>query len=70
MDKDILLSMEDVSVSFYTHRGIVKAVRNLDLKIASADAAYKDGILVVTMTIGGLMYEASVGGQKFKVNPY
>ncbi len=36
----------------------------------SADAAYKDGLLVVTMTIGGLMYEASVGGQKFKVTPY
>ena len=37
---------------------------------ASADAAYKDGLLVVTMTIGGLMYEASLGGQKFKVTPY
>ena len=37
---------------------------------ASADAAYKDGLLVVTMTIGGLMYEASVGGQKFKVTPF
>ena len=37
---------------------------------ASADAAYKDGLLVVTMAIGGLMYEASVGGQKFKVTPY
>ena len=37
---------------------------------ASADAAYKDGLLVVTMTIGGLMYEASVGGQKFKVTSY
>ena len=37
---------------------------------ASADAAYEDGLLVVTMAIGGLMYEASVGGQKFKVNPY
>ena len=36
----------------------------------SADAAYKDGILVVTMAIGGLMYEASVGGQKFKVTRY
>ena len=33
LDKDILLSMEDVSVSFYTHRGVVKAVRHLDLKI-------------------------------------
>lgn len=37
---------------------------------ASADAAYKDGILVVTMSIGGLMYEASLGGQKFKVTPF
>jgi lipid-binding SYLF domain-containing protein len=33
----------------------------------SADAKYRDGILVFTMAIGGLMYEASVGGQKFKV---
>lgn len=37
---------------------------------ASADAAYKDGLLVVTMAIGGLMYEASLGGQKFKVTQY
>jgi lipid-binding SYLF domain-containing protein len=37
---------------------------------ASADAPYEEGLLVVTMTIGGLMYEASVGGQKFKVTPY
>jgi len=37
---------------------------------ASADAAYKNDLLVVTMAIGGLMYEASVGGQKFKVTPY
>jgi hypothetical protein len=26
--------------------------------------------LVFTMAIGGLMYEASVGGQKFKVEMY
>jgi len=32
---------------------------------ASADADYKDGIAVFTATKGGLMYEASVGGQKF-----
>ena len=37
---------------------------------ASADAKYKDGLLVVTMSIGGLMYEASLGGQKFKVTSY
>ncbi|MCK5154200.1 MAG: ABC transporter ATP-binding protein [Spirochaetales bacterium] len=37
MDKEILLSMEDVSVSFYTHRGIVKAVRNLNLQIKKGE---------------------------------
>jgi len=36
----------------------------------SEDAQYRDGMLVFTMTIGGLMYEASVGGQKFKVEFY
>lgn len=36
----------------------------------SADAKYENGILVVTMAIGGLMYEASIGGQKFKVEQY
>lgn len=32
---------------------------------ASADAAYEDGVAVFTMAKGGLMYEASIGGQKF-----
>ena len=32
---------------------------------ASADLAYNSGVAVVTATKGGLMYEASVGGQKF-----
>ena len=32
----------------------------------SLNAEYSDGILVITQAIGGLMYEASVGGQKFK----
>ena len=34
---------------------------------ASADAAFKDGMAIFTQTKGGLMYEAAVGGQKFKV---
>ncbi len=37
---------------------------------ASANAKYQNGILVITMGKGGLMYEASVGGQKFKVTKY
>lgn len=37
---------------------------------ASADVAYQDGVAVFTMTKGGLMYEASLGGQKFKFKPF
>ena len=36
----------------------------------STDAAYQDGILVFTMSIGGLMAEVSAGGQKFNVEFY
>ncbi|KYG83403.1 lipid-binding SYLF domain-containing protein [Roseivirga echinicomitans] len=32
----------------------------------SADASYTDGVAVFTQAKGGLMYEASIGGQKFK----
>ena len=33
---------------------------------ASANVKYTDGVMVFTMQKGGLMYEASIGGQKFK----
>ncbi|GAB2482190.1 lipid-binding SYLF domain-containing protein [Algoriphagus taiwanensis] len=33
---------------------------------ASLNAKYVDGVMVFTRTKGGLMYEASVGGQQFK----
>jgi len=33
---------------------------------ASADANYDGGVAVFTIANGGLMYEASIGGQKFK----
>jgi lipid-binding SYLF domain-containing protein len=32
---------------------------------ASANAKYKNGVMIFTQVKGGLMYEASVGGQKF-----
>lgn len=35
----------------------------------SADAEFNGGMAIFTQTKGGLMYEASVGGQKFKVEP-
>ena len=37
---------------------------------ASLNAQYKDGIMIYTQQKGGLMYEASVGGQKFKYTPF
>ena len=37
---------------------------------ASVDAKYRDGVMVFTHVEGGLMYEAAIGGQKFKVNMY
>ena len=38
-------------------------------KGASVDMAYKDGVAVYTKAIGGLMFEASLGGQHFKFKP-
>lgn len=32
---------------------------------ASANVKYKDGVMIFSQTKGGLMYEASIGGQKF-----
>jgi lipid-binding SYLF domain-containing protein len=37
---------------------------------ASATADYENGVAVFTMTKGGLMYEASIGGQSFSFEPY
>ena len=37
---------------------------------AGATAKYEKGVMILTMAKGGLMYEASVGGQKFKYKAY
>jgi lipid-binding SYLF domain-containing protein len=37
---------------------------------ASADAKYNEGVAIFTMAKKGLMYEASVGGQKFKFESF
>lgn len=37
---------------------------------ASANAKYKDGVAVFTATNAGLMFEGSVGGQKFTFKPF
>jgi lipid-binding SYLF domain-containing protein len=38
-------------------------------KGASTNVKYRDGVLVFTQEKGGLMYEASIGGQKFSYKP-
>ena len=37
---------------------------------ASKNAKFEHGVAVFTLAKGGLMYEASVGGQKFKFKKY
>jgi lipid-binding SYLF domain-containing protein len=37
---------------------------------ASANVKYREGVLVFTQQKGGLMYEASIGGQKFNYSPF
>ena len=39
-------------------------------KGANASADYSDGVAVLTYSKGGLMYEASIGGQKFSFQKY
>ena len=37
---------------------------------ASTNVKYRDGVMVFTQQKGGLMYEASIGGQKFNYTPF
>ena len=37
---------------------------------ASANVKYRDGVMIFTQQKGGLMYEASVGGQKFNYSTF
>ena len=39
-------------------------------KGASVNVKYREGVMVFTQKKGGLMYEASVGGQKFDFSPF
>jgi len=39
-------------------------------KGASDNAKYQNGVVVFTSGKGGLMFEASVGGQKFQFEPF
>ena len=46
-----------------------QATANAAKSGGAADAAYSKGVAVFSMATGGLMGEASIGGQKFKYTP-
>ncbi len=65
-------------VIFFDNAATLESFKNGDIEFsgqvsavaitagASADIAYEDGVAVYTVTKAGFMYEASLGGQKFK----
>jgi len=62
--KEALAKFKEGGYSFNAQVGAVAAAED-----ASLNAKYVDGVLVVTKTKGGLMAEATVGGQKFTFEP-
>lgn len=68
-------------IIFFENKGAFENFKNGQLKFAAqlsavavtagaaANAAYNKGVAVFTMEKGGLMYEASVGGQSFSFEP-
>lgn len=64
-DEDTLSRLKANKVEFAAQVSAVAVASGV-----SADAKYSEGVAVFTMAKGGLMYEAAVGGQKFKFNRF
>lgn len=64
-DKATLDRFKENKVEFSAQVSAVAATAG-----ASGNAKYTNGILIFTQQKGGLMYEASVGGQKFKYTSF
>lgn len=62
--KDNLESFKKSEFAFSAQVSAVAAAEG-----AAANAKYQNGVAVFTIAKGGLMFEASVGGQKFKFTP-
>ena len=65
---EIVFFEDDAALKHFTNGNLEFAGQASAVAVtegASADAKYADGVLVVTMAKGGLMLEASLGGQKF-----
>ena len=63
-EKDALDRFKEEKMEFSAQLSAVAATAG-----AAADAAYSGGVAIFTLAIGGLMYEASVGGQNFSFTP-
>jgi lipid-binding SYLF domain-containing protein len=60
-NKEVMDRFKDSKIEMSAQMSAVAAASG-----ASANAKYVEGVMVFTIQKGGLMFEASVGGQKFK----
>ena len=68
-------------VIFFENESVLKDFKNNKIEFsgqasaviategAAGNVKYKNGVMIFTQPKGGLMYEASIGGQKFKFRP-
>jgi len=64
-DKETLNRFKKNNIEFSAEASAVAATVG-----ASAKAKYAKGVMIFTQEKAGVMYEASIGGQKFKFTPY
>jgi len=64
-NQETLDRFKDNKVEFSAQASAVAATKG-----ASGNVKYANGVMIFTQEKGGLMYEASVGGQKFKYTPF
>lgn len=70
--REIVLFQDKGSFERFTRNEFALAVQATAVAAkagCSADADYKDSVIVFTDPVGGLMFEASVGGQRFTYVP-
>lgn len=64
-NKETLDRFRENKIEFSAQASAVAATKG-----ASGNVKYADGVMIFTQAKGGLMYEASVGGQKFKYTAF
>jgi lipid-binding SYLF domain-containing protein len=64
-----LTASASAKVSTMGNQGITAGMTPAEMKITKESAVYTKGMAIFTITQGGLMYEATVKGQKFTYRP-